>query len=1008
MAISIERTIALPGATLPAGYSLRWAAKGPDDVLDYSLDVGLWLEDVGDTIAHVSAVVSPASAALNALAAAAATFSGSVVTTILSGGVLAADYSVSIRVDTVGGRAMTWPVWLLVANQSVSSAAGGTAVGARGPRGYGFLISPVSPPSPALGQDGDSCVVQPTGEVWQRISGAWADTGEAAVTRSTLRSQVADQVIPADIGAAEWVALASVQAQLPAAIGVSVVDFGAVGDGVHDDSPAFNACYNALRAAGGGMMQVPKPVVSYRMAGPLIIGTGYQGVRIVAHPAARIFMDYTPGSTGGLLQNSDITGAANGTTRPRGLTIVGGNWGVPYTAGSDLSATATTQAGNLFNLICDDLTLHSVRCEGLGISGRFFIGGGNRVLITQSWFGYSMKSTGCGGIRWGLGGPLVVRDTFCLCGDDAFQVVPASTGPTSNIDVGDVSFLNCWGGSWQARCCVVGVGDRTQGPFLATATRAGNVATFTVVDKFGDPLAHGLTVGKVANVSGVLDDSFNGNAPVTAVPSSTSFSVANIGANASSTGGSLVSGLTTAINSVTFQGIVGFGTGRAMNIGNTDSAGLVNLVRVRDCRLWNNDTSYTSTLTALCLISGSDSVISARNGQPGIGKVVVENTTISGSKVRAIETVGDVGDLIFRDVDFGPPAQPDQLGVMYLRQARSVTFERGSITPGPGQAALWLGQTTATAVQRFDINGLVVKGVAANTDGVTVHTVIRATNVGGGIIRGRTRAEMDSTGRAQFLSVINATSSIFVASAEVTGTPNATAIYDGTGQVSYGADLIPASMMAASPGWQNAYTTDTALAWDGKAKLVRVSGTTAATWTNITAPAAPASTVEFTVEVLQSGGSVTFNAATVGNGGNINFGGALVLTQYQTATFMWSVVNQGWVLKARGVADSNSAGYQNVAASGTGVAWDGLAKLVRVTGTTAATWLRIDGPTVPTTVVELSFLIVQAGGSITFTPGTGGNGGNLTMAAGLTITQSQMATFQWNPVSVAWALKSHT
>ena len=808
--------------------------------------------------------------------------------------------------------------------------------------------------------------------------------------------------------AVDKVLLDSLEAQLGASIGVSVLDYGALGDGSHDDSVAFNACYNALRAAGGGVMLVPKPAVSYRMAAPLIIGTGYQGVRIVAHQNARIFMDYTPGSTGGLLQNADIAGAANGATRPRGLTIVGGSWGVPFVAADDLSAASTTRGGNIINLICADLTLHSMRFEGLGTAGRFFIGGGERVLINQCWMGYALKSTGCGGIRWGLGGPLVVRDTFCLCGDDAFQVVPASTGPTSNIDVGDVSFINCWGGSWQARCCVVGVGDRTQGPFLATATRAGNVATFTVVDKFGAPLAHGLTVGKAANVSGVLDDSFNGVFAVSAVPSSTSFSVSNPGANASSTGGSLVSGLTTAINSVTFQGIVGFGTGRAMNIGNTDSAGLVNLVRVRDCRLWNGDTGYTSTLTALCLISGSDFTISARNGQPGIVKVVVENTTINGSKVRALESVGDVGDLIFRDVDFGPPAQPDQLGALYLRQARSVTFERGSIAPGPGQAALWLGQTTATAVQRFDLNGLVVRGVAANTDGVTVHSVVRATNVGGGIVRGRARAEMDGTGRVQLLSVINATSSIFVESAEVTGTPNATVIYDGTGQVGYGSDLTPASMIPAVPGWQNAYTTDTALAWDGKAKLVRVSGTSAASWTNITAPAAPASTVEFTVEVVQSGGSVTFNAATVGNGGNINFGGALVLTQYQTATFMWSVVNGGWFIKSRGVADSNSAGYQNIAASGIGVAWDGIAKLVRVTGTTAATWLRIDGPSVPATVVELSFLIVQAGGSVTFTPGTGGNGGNLTMAAGLTITQSQMATFQWNPVSAAWALKNHT
>ncbi len=61
----------------------------------------------------------------------------------------------------------------------------------------------------------------------------------------------------------------------------SVFSYGAVGDGIKDDTPAFQAAVSAASAAGGGDVIVPRPPVSYYLADTLnmkdnvrLIGTG--------------------------------------------------------------------------------------------------------------------------------------------------------------------------------------------------------------------------------------------------------------------------------------------------------------------------------------------------------------------------------------------------------------------------------------------------------------------------------------------------------------------------------------------------------------------------------------------------------------------------------------------------------------------------------------------------------------------------------------------------------------
>ena len=743
---------------------------------------------------------------------------------------------------------------------------------------------------------------------------------------------------------------------------VGVVPAGLVGDGTTDDSIAINAAISAAATAGGGTILLPLPSAGYNCTAGLTFPAGAKNIKIIAHPRARIMLGFTPGSQGGLVQNADVAGAASGATRPRNIYIEGGIWGSPYTAASDLSASAVSFNGCHFNLIADDLTLFRVRCEGLGTSAKFFVGGGDNVLIDQCWFGYSLKSTSSGGIRIGLGGikaPIIVRDCFGLSGDDFLGVVPASTGVTKNYNVGDVQFLNCKGGSWQARFMVVGVGDRTQGPFLSGAVRASNVTTFTTTT------AHGLSVSSIANTSGDSDPTFDGVFTVLSTPTSTTFTVSNPGTDGSSTGGSLVSGLTTAINSVSFEGCDGFGTGRALNIGNTDSSGVISLVKVLGCHLWNNDTGYASALDALLYFQGSDFTISARAGVPGVVRIILEKCQISGAKTRLLDTAGDVGDIIIRDVDWGSIAQPDGLGAIYAKQARSFTMTRGTLTPGPGQAAVWLGQTTATSVQRFEFDGAVFTNCTANADGTTVSSIIRATNVGSGLIRGRTRAELDNTGRLQFMSVINATDSIRMESAQVTGTLNSTPVYDGSSGlvVSYGSDLVPQSIIpaGAGSGYQSIAVTSgtTTLAWNGTAGLIRLTGSgVTPTITTITPTVTPTTAVTLRLLVVQ--GSTTVTLAT---GGNFDLPFSISATQTRTITLAWNVQSSQWQL-AGGTSASAVTGALGYTPARSGANSD----LTSITGLTTPLSVGQGGTGASTAAAGLSALGgVPAGVRTTFT-----------------------------------------
>lgn len=106
MAVSALRTLVVG---VPANYgvvqpSLRWPMAGPDEVLDYSLDVSALLSDGADTIASATLAVAPSGS--GELTAAALSVIGGVITGWLGPGVAGRNYLVRVVALTLGGRAI--------------------------------------------------------------------------------------------------------------------------------------------------------------------------------------------------------------------------------------------------------------------------------------------------------------------------------------------------------------------------------------------------------------------------------------------------------------------------------------------------------------------------------------------------------------------------------------------------------------------------------------------------------------------------------------------------------------------------------------------------------------------------------------------------------------------------------------------------------------------------------------------------------------------------------------
>jgi hypothetical protein len=106
---SSARTIALAefaGSPRPGREThppqLRWPAKQPGDVLDYSLDISAWLADATDAPVRVTA--TPIAVTLADVAISQVVITGGLVTTWLTGGAPGTDYAINVTIETLAGR----------------------------------------------------------------------------------------------------------------------------------------------------------------------------------------------------------------------------------------------------------------------------------------------------------------------------------------------------------------------------------------------------------------------------------------------------------------------------------------------------------------------------------------------------------------------------------------------------------------------------------------------------------------------------------------------------------------------------------------------------------------------------------------------------------------------------------------------------------------------------------------------------------------------------------------
>ena len=163
---------------------------------------------------------------------------------------------------------------------------------------------------------------------------------------------------------------------------VSVLDFGAVGDGVADDTAEIQAAIDAVGAAGGGVVYLPPGTY-------LVSGTGTIAIQI-NHNNVTLAGAGQNTSTIKLANSQDkytIYAADKTSLRFRDLTIDGNN--------SNQSAAGLS---GLYTLRCSDLTCERVSVINAYGHGFFNSVGGTDSTLSKRIRYYNCYASGCGAV----------------------------------------------------------------------------------------------------------------------------------------------------------------------------------------------------------------------------------------------------------------------------------------------------------------------------------------------------------------------------------------------------------------------------------------------------------------------------------------------------------------------------------------------------------------------------------------------------------------------------------
>ena len=120
----LSRTLTLPLRPAP-GFSMSWPPADPGDILDYCLDLTVWLADAGETIVAFDAQLAPQDGSINLLSS---SNTGAVLTVRIGGGISGTVYQVGLAVTLSSGERLHRGIALPVVTLSTVSLAAGQDV----------------------------------------------------------------------------------------------------------------------------------------------------------------------------------------------------------------------------------------------------------------------------------------------------------------------------------------------------------------------------------------------------------------------------------------------------------------------------------------------------------------------------------------------------------------------------------------------------------------------------------------------------------------------------------------------------------------------------------------------------------------------------------------------------------------------------------------------------------------------------------------------------------------
>jgi hypothetical protein len=224
------------------------------------------------------------------------------------------------------------------------------------------------------------------------------------------------------------------------AIVVSVREYGAVGDGVTDDTLAIQLCFDECVAAGK-TAYVPVSANNYICTDQLYMATN--GRYRVDGILEKNFISGT-GETGAFISSVDVS-------IPIEDVFLYGTGG--------FTITDSTMEGNIVFIAGDRVRIQDLRVYGFSGSRAWNFAGDDILCVNLSCYGGGASGSN-GGFRFYAGTGFRAYGCYGESGDDLFQFVAAgnATSVFWNEDTVDCWFIGCHGQSFNGRICIIGLG----------------------------------------------------------------------------------------------------------------------------------------------------------------------------------------------------------------------------------------------------------------------------------------------------------------------------------------------------------------------------------------------------------------------------------------------------------------------------------------------------------------------------------------------------------------------